>query len=111
MFIQMALFSWSPPSSLALTLFPPSLPWGSLSSEQRDLMETSHLELDIPRLSVFSVSVCLSVSLYLCLSVSLSHSLSVCVCVCVCVYMYTLSGCGALFLFPSDARGSFSVDG
>lgn len=39
------LFPWSHPSLLALTISPSSLPHGSLSLEERDLMETSHLGL------------------------------------------------------------------
>lgn len=43
------LFPWSPPSSLALTLFLLPLPWGFLNPEGRDLMETPCLELNVPR--------------------------------------------------------------
>ena len=40
------LFPWGP---LALTLFLPPRIWGPLNSEGTDLMETSHLGLNIPR--------------------------------------------------------------
>lgn len=56
--IQRALFFWCPPSFLALTLFLPPLLCGSLSSEGRHLMETSHIELRVPRtLRVDSASI------------------------------------------------------
>lgn len=49
------LFSRCPLSPLVLTLFLPPHPWGSLSAEGRDLMETSHLGLGVPR----SLSLCI----------------------------------------------------
>lgn len=42
---ERALFSWHPPSPLTLTLFLLPLPQGFLSSEGRDWMTTSELEL------------------------------------------------------------------
>lgn len=58
LFIQRALFFCCPPSFLALTLFLPPLLCGSLSSEGRNLMETSHIELRVPRtLRVDSASI------------------------------------------------------
>jgi len=55
-------------------IFPAPLQQGSLSSEGRDLMDTSHLELYVFQ---FSLSLSLSLSLILCLCVCLSLCLSV----------------------------------
>lgn len=48
----MALFSGCPLFPLALTLFLHSLLWGSLSSERRDLMETSIQGFQFPGFSI-----------------------------------------------------------
>lgn len=47
--IPRALFSWYPQLPLALTFFPPPLPWASQSSEEMDLMDRFFLELCVPR--------------------------------------------------------------
>lgn len=46
-----ALLSRCPLLTLGLTLFLPPLLWGSLSSEKRDLMETSHLGQSVSKVS------------------------------------------------------------
>lgn len=45
------LFSSCPPHPLADAIFPSSLSHGSLKHEGNDLMETSHLEPSVPRVS------------------------------------------------------------
>ena len=40
---------WYPPTPLAFILFLHSLLQGFLSSERRDMMETSHLGMSIPK--------------------------------------------------------------
>lgn len=48
--IQKVLFSWCPPCFLAFTLFCLLFFWGgSLSTEKRGLMDTSHFEVCVPR--------------------------------------------------------------
>lgn len=47
--IHRALFSCLSSNPLALTLFLSTLPWSSMGPEGKDLMETSHLGLCVPR--------------------------------------------------------------
>lgn len=56
---------WWPPSPLALTFFMPPVLQGSLSPEERHLMEECHLVLSIPRsLTLCTVSTCESQNLF-----------------------------------------------
>lgn len=67
MLIYRLLFAWCPPSPLAFPLFLP-FPWGSLISERRNLMETSHIGMGIPRsLTLWVVLLRVSVFLPFCL--------------------------------------------
>ena len=57
-------FFWCSPSFLTLTLFLPTLLCGSLISDGRNSMETSHTELRVPR-TLHVVSDCGSLHLFL----------------------------------------------
>ena len=60
-------WSWCPPSPLALILFPPPLPRGSLTPDGRDLMDMSHLGVSVPGcLTLCTLSSCGSLYLFLC---------------------------------------------
>lgn len=49
------LFSCGPSSPLAVTFFLSPLLWGSLNLEGRDMMETSHLGLSLPRFLIICI--------------------------------------------------------
>ena len=63
--IERPLFSLCPPSFLALTFVPPSLPLSSLSPEGRDVVETSRVGLNISRSLILSIIVWLGLSVWI----------------------------------------------